>query len=129
MRFEFWGTPATIGRGGGEDYVGTFKPLTGFALGWLRWFMQIVLVFIILVPTVMTVENVRSWHLIGTDELDRLPDRAATIPVPADWTLVDTKASQTGFPGFTNMSAPEGSELVGNVELSMRLRRHTRSTT
>lgn len=118
IRFGVWGTPATSGRDSGEEYMQTFSPGLGFALGWLRWAMQLVMVFIIIIPTVMTWTNVRWWHIAGTDELDDLPVVAETIPVPQEWTLTDTEASRTGFPDFVLMSGPEGPEPEGYVELT-----------
>src|SRR5690625_4310942 len=75
--FGMWGTPKTGGRDYGEDYEETFSPRVGMALGWLRWFLQIVLVFLMFVPTAMTVLNIRWWHLAGTEELDAPPELRA----------------------------------------------------
>lgn len=114
LRFGFWGTPATFGRGGGEDLEETFSAGVGFGLGWLRWFMQAVLVFVLLIPVFMTLGNVRWWQVAGADVLDELPTRFDSIPVPDDWTLVDSKKTETGIPGF--MDGPEGPEVEGWVE-------------
>lgn len=115
LAFGVWGTTRTYGRSYGEDYEKTFSPRVGLGLGWLRWFLQIVLVFVVFVPAFLTFAGVRWWHLAGTEELDALPDRAATIPVMADWQLVDFEASETGFPEFME-STEEGPEPSGFVE-------------
>lgn len=114
--FGFWGTPASGGQSGGEDYESTFTPMTGFGLGWLRWLMQLVMVFLIVVPTLLTVGHVRPWYLTGTDELDALPTRAATIPIPTDWEIQSTKATETGFPEFLDMTPEDGAAPEGYVE-------------
>lgn len=114
LGFGFWGTPATHGVGSGEDYTTTFTPGVGFGLGWLRWFLQIVLVVAVLATGFMTWANVRAWHLFGTEELRELDQRAAAIPVPEDWTLSDTDASGFGIPEF--MDGPEGPEPQGFVK-------------
>ena len=113
LRFGFWGTPATRGQGYGDDVLAGFSPRVGFGLGWLRWLMQIVLVVVVLIPGLMTWANVRGWHLLGTDELRGLPTRAATIPVPDDWSLSDTERSGTGVPQF--LDGPTGTEPAGFV--------------
>lgn len=113
--FGMWGTPQTGGRDYGEDYEETFSPGVGMALGWLRWFLQIVLVFVMFFPTAMTVLNIRWWHLAGTEELDALPERAATIPVMADWQRTRIEASETGIPEFLK-TTEEGPEPSGFVE-------------
>jgi len=113
--FGVWGTPKTGGRDYGEDYEETFSPGVGVALGWLRWFLQIVLVFLMFFPTAMTVLNIRWWHLAGTDELDALPERAATIPVMADWERTGIEASETGILAFMK-TTEEGPEPSGFVE-------------
>lgn len=112
--FGFWGTSATDGAGHGDDYMKTFGSLAGFGLGWLRWFMQLVAVVLALVPFVMTWTDVRTWQLFGTDELRALPDRAAAIPVPDDWTLVDTESTGFGLAEFTDW--PDGREPHGSIE-------------
>ncbi len=113
--FGMWGTPKTGGRDYGEDYEETFSPGVGMALGWLRWFLQIVLVFVMFFPIAMTVLNIRWWHLAGTEELDALPERAATIPVMADWERTSIEASETGIPEFMK-TTEEGPEPSGFVE-------------
>ncbi len=113
--FGMWGTPTTGGRDYGEAYEESFSPRVGMGLGWLRWFLQIVLVFAMFIPTAMTVLNIRWWHLAGTDELDALPERAATIPVMADWQRTSTEASETGIPEFMK-TTEEGPEPSGFVE-------------
>ena len=63
--------------------------------------------------------NVRWWHIVGTLELDELPARAATIPIPDDWQLVDTVATRTGVRGF--MDGPTGSIPQGYVRLTYKV--------
>ena len=116
LRFGVWGTPATYGQSYGEDYMDTFSLGGGFALGWVRWFLQLFLVAAVLLPTVMTVTNVRWWHRAGTEELDALPARAESIPVPDAWRLTETERSRTGFPEFMSMSPQDGPEANGFVE-------------
>jgi hypothetical protein len=113
-RFGMWGTPASGNRDHGEDYMDTFGTRLGFGLGWLRWFMQIVLVAVVLVPGLMTWTDVRAWHLLGTDELRALPERAAAIPVPDDWVLVETESTGFGLAEFVDW--PDGREPHGSVE-------------
>src|SRR5699024_3044815 len=113
--FGMWGTPMTGGRDYGEAYEESFSPRVGMGLGWLRWFLQIVLVFAMFIPTAMTVLNIRWWHLAGTDELDALPERAATIPVMADWQRTSTEASETGITECMK-TTEEGPEPSGFVE-------------
>ncbi len=115
LAFGFWGTVRTYGRGHGESYTQTFSPGVGFALGWLRWFMQIVMVGLMLIPVGMLWVNVRWWHLTGTEELDALPDRAATIPVMQEWERTDLEASETGLVAWMD-STMEGPEPEGFVE-------------
>lgn len=113
--FGIWGTVMTGARSYGEDYEQTFSPRVGIGLGWLRWFLQIVLVFVMFIPTAMTAVNIRWWHLAGTEELDALPARAATIPVMTDWERTSIEASETGIPEFTK-TTEEGPEPSGFVE-------------
>jgi hypothetical protein len=112
--FGMWGTMATGLADHGEEYMETFSPGVGYGLGWLRWFMQIVAVFVVFILGLMTWTNVRAWHVFGTDELRALPDRAAAIPVPDDWTLTDTEATGFGLAEFVTW--PEGREPHGVVE-------------
>lgn len=112
--FGFWGTPATHDVGHGEDLMDSFGVGIGFGLGWLRWFMQLVLVTVVLIPGMMTWTDVRGWHLFGTDELRELPDRAAAIPIPNDWVLVESEAA--GFGVTELVTWPEGREPNGYVE-------------
>lgn len=114
LRFGFWGTSVTLSRSGGEDLESTFSPGVGFGLGWLRWLMQIVLVFIVVFALLLTLGNAQWWQLAGTAELDRLPDLADSIPVEEDWELVDSEATGTGIPDF--MDGPQGPEVEGYVE-------------
>lgn len=112
--FGIWGTPATGGVDHGEDYSEAFSPGVGYGLGWLRWLMQLVLVALVAFPALMTWTDVRGWHVFGTDELRALPDRAAAIPVPDDWTLIDTETTGFGLAEFVTW--PEGREPNGVVE-------------
>ena len=57
--FGFWGTVRTHGQGHGESYTQTFSRGVGIALGWLRWFMQIVMVALMLLPVAVLWMNVR----------------------------------------------------------------------
>lgn len=116
VRFGAWGTARSFFRDVGEEYMETFSPRVGFGLGWLRWFMQIVAAFIILFPLVMTWANTRWWELAGTEELDALPARAAAIPIPDDWELQRTSASETGIPEFMFQTTSTSSAPEGNVE-------------
>lgn len=116
LRFGVWGTGAQSGRDYGENYEVTFSPRTGFALGWFRWFVQLVCVMAVTLVTIMTVMDVRWWHFTGTEELDALSGRAASMPVPDSWTLDETEASQTGFPEFMEMSGSDGPHPQGFVE-------------
>src|SRR5699024_3462650 len=84
------------------------------ALGWLRWAMQIVVVFIVLIACLAIYGDARAWHVFGTDELRSLPDRAAAIPVPDDWTLADTEASGFGLTRFDEW--PDSRAPTGYVE-------------
>lgn len=112
LAFGFWGTIRTWGVGHGEEYEQTFSTGVGFALGWLRWFMQIVMVAVLFVPLSMTWLNMRWWHLAGTEELDALPSVAQTIPAMPDWELLEVEATETGFPGVLDSTMtdpdPEG---------------------
>ncbi|WP_026818608.1 hypothetical protein [Arthrobacter castelli] len=115
-RFGFWGAAASMGIGGGEKYMETFSPRTGLALGWLRFFMQLIAAGLIILPLIMTWTNTRWWHLTGTEKLDALPEQAAAIPVPDEWQLDRTRASQTGFPEVAFSTQFDGSEPQGFVE-------------
>lgn len=115
LSFGFWGSARTMGRGHGEEYEETFSPGAGFALGWLRWFLQVVMVAVVLLPVLMTWMNVRWWQLAGNDELDALPDRAAAIPAGQDWELTAVDASETGLLAFMS-STVSGPEPEGYVE-------------
>lgn len=115
LAFGFWGTARTMGRGHGEEYEESFSPGAGFALGWLRWFLQLVMVAAVLMPVLMTWMNVRWWQLAGTEELDALPERAATMPVAQDWELTAVDASETGLLAFMS-STVSGPDPEGYVE-------------
>lgn len=111
LRFGFWGTPSTGMSDQGEEYMASFSPVAGFGLGWLRWFMQIVAVFIVVMGCLFIYGDARAWHVFGTDELRSLAERADAIPVPEDWRLVDTEASGFGITGISGWPAardPEG---------------------
>ncbi len=113
--FGFWGTPGGGDQASGEEYTDTFGPRIGFALGWLRWFMQLVAAALALVAAVMIWMNLRMWHFTGTEELRALPARFERIPVPDEWTPVgDVDASRFGIRSI--VSWPDGDRPNGHVQ-------------
>src|SRR5699024_4371803 len=116
VRFGAWATARTQGLSFGEDYTETFSPGTGFALGWLRWLMQLVMAGLIIFPLFMAWSSTRGWHITGTEALDALPAQAREIPVPDDWQLERTTASETGIPEFVTSTEFGESEPRGYVE-------------
>lgn len=84
--FGVWGVGAGSGQDTGDQFTGDFRPLVAFGLGWLRWLMQIVMIGGVLLAFVAVWTDLRWWRLVSTPEIDALPARAATMPVPADWT-------------------------------------------
>lgn len=85
LKFGVWRTYTIGTRDYGEEYMKTFSPGVGFGLGWLRWFMQLVMCCGIFVAMWLTWADARWWWLFGTAETRALPERAAAMPVPADW--------------------------------------------
>jgi hypothetical protein len=116
LRFGFWAV--SVVGGFGERYTETFSTGRGIALGLVRLLSQLGLVLILLPPVMMTIFNMRWWHVAGTDELDALPARAATIPVPADWSPVTglDNESRTGLLAFMEEDSPEGTAPEGFVQ-------------
>ncbi|MEZ5308992.1 MAG: hypothetical protein R2735_00055 [Microthrixaceae bacterium] len=118
VRFGFWGTARTFGVGYGENLSETFSS---------RWIRSRLAALVRTDrrcvpgsdPDAFTVMNVRWWHIVGTLELDELPARAATIPIPDDWQLVDTVATRTGVRGF--MDGPTGSIPQGYVRMTYKV--------
>ena len=88
--FGVWGVGANSGQDAGDQFTGDFRPLVAFGLGWLRWFMQIVMIGGIVLAFVAVWTDLRWWRLASTPEIDALPARAATMPVPAAWTPAGT---------------------------------------
>jgi len=88
--FGVWGVGASSGRDTGDQFTGDFRPLVAFGLGWLRWFMQIVMIGGIMLAFMAVWTDLRWWRLVSTPEIDALPARAATMPVPADWSPAGT---------------------------------------
>lgn len=85
--FGFWGTPRTAGRSGGEEYESTFSPGVGFALGWLRWLLQLVAIGGLAYPLVLTWGDAKPWQIFGTAAAGELRERVAAMPVPDGWEL------------------------------------------
>ncbi len=103
LLFGFTGTLANHGVGSGEDYGEAFGPAAGMALLLLRWVMQLVMVAGVLAALAFTVVDARWWNLAGTDEIRELPARVAAMPVPDDWTLVDSEHGDDGGEKSPNM--------------------------
>jgi hypothetical protein len=89
--FGSWPMPTGAGlrlsRGYGERYD-TFGAGAGFRLGLLRTGLQLVVTGSCLAALLLTVLDVRWFNLVPTEEMRSLPERAAAMPVPADWRLV-----------------------------------------
>lgn len=83
--FGFWGVGAASGIDGGDQFEGDFTPGQAFALGWLRWAMQIVMIGVPFVLVAMLWVGVRWWHISPGPEIRAVPDKATDIPVPGDW--------------------------------------------
>lgn len=91
-----WGVGAASGQGWGENYADTFRVRTAVGLGFLRWFLQIVMVGVCFLAAVFTWMNARPFVLIGTDEIRSLPGRAERMPVPPEWHLLGTEKHDDG---------------------------------
>lgn len=85
--FGVWGTVRTAGRDGGEDYENTFTPGVGYALGWLRWLMQIVAIAGLLCAVVLAWGDAKPWQIFGTEGAGELRERVEAMPVPDGWEL------------------------------------------
>lgn len=90
MAFGFWGVGLASGHDGGDQYADDFAPRVAFALGWLRLFIQIVMIGVCFVACASLWVGVRWWHLASTPEIEAVPAKVATIPVPEDWTRTGT---------------------------------------
>lgn len=95
IMFGFWGVGANSGQDGGDQFT-DFRPLVAYGLGWLRWLMQVLMIMGMAYAVIFTITDFRLWHVTSTPELDALPARAATMPVPANWTLTDTQTGDDG---------------------------------
>lgn len=65
-----------------------------FGLGWLRWLVQVVSIGACALVLFAIWTDLRWWHLLSTPEIRALPERAATVPVPGDWKLTDSRRSE-----------------------------------
>ncbi|MFE6508849.1 hypothetical protein ACFVDI_17355 [Nocardioides sp. NPDC057767] len=83
--FGFWGVGAASGQDGGDQFDGDFTPLVAFALGWLRWVLQIVMIGGVMIGTVFIWLDFRPWHFLSSPEIDAMPNKIAAIPIPDDW--------------------------------------------
>lgn len=100
--FGFWGTGANSGQDGGDQFEYDFRPAVAFGLGWVRWFMQLVLVGGVLYAWMAVFTDVQLWNVFSTKEIDALPARAATMPVPADWKATWTDTGDDGANPYPN---------------------------
>lgn len=90
MIFGFWGVGINSGQDGGDQFD-EFTPGVAIGLGWLRWFVQIVMIGLCFVLVVMMWAGVRWWHLASTPEIDAVPAKAQSMPVPDEWNETDTE--------------------------------------
>lgn len=101
IMFGFWGVGANSGQDGGDQFT-DFRPLVAFGLGWLRWLMQVAMITGLAYAFILTLTDFRLWHVTSTPELDALPARAATMPVPASWKVIGTDTGDDGDNPYPN---------------------------
>ncbi len=112
--FGFWGTIASGNQDHGEEYTESFSGGAGYALGWLRWLMQLVAVALVTYIGIGIWVNVRMWNFTGTDELRALQGRFDAIPVPDSWRPDgEIDASGHGLSGIARW--PSGDRPNGHV--------------
>lgn len=86
--FGFWGVGASNGHDGGDQFDDDFEPLVAFGLGWLRWLLQLLLIGGLLLGTIFIWFNFRPWYILGSPEIDAMPQDLASMPIPNDWEQV-----------------------------------------
>lgn len=87
--FGWWGTGTATA--GGDQFDRDFSLPVAFGLGWLRLFLQIVMVGGCVLVIIAVWMDLRPWRLLSTPEIDALPARAASMPIPADWKPTGTE--------------------------------------
>ena len=95
--FHFFGIGASdesFGVGYGEQY-GEFG-VAGIGLWIERLVLQVVAVGSCFLALAFACVNARWFNLFPTAEMQSLPARAATMPVPADWRLTSTEHGDAG---------------------------------
>lgn len=87
--FGFWGVGSPSMSDGGDQFDDDFTPMQAFGLGWLRLVMQVVMIGGSFVFVAMLWAGVRWWHFSPSAEMQAVPEKAASIPVPKDWHQTD----------------------------------------
>ena len=96
--FHVFGVGASdesFGVGYGEQY-GAFGLVAGIGLWVWRLLLQLVAVGSCFLALAFVCVNARWFNLFPTAEMESLPARAATMPVPAGWRLTSTEHGDAG---------------------------------
>lgn len=95
LAFGWWGTGTVAHERGGGDQFGDFPSGVAFGLGGLRLLLQLLGIGGCFIVVVLIWVDLRWWHLTSSPEVDGLPDKAATMPVPEDWILTNASRGNT----------------------------------
>lgn len=81
-----------------HQYEKVFSDGGVFVLSWLHWFLLVATAAVGMLMVAVVWADVRWVHLVGSPEIDALPDRATSMPIPADWSLDEAEERDNGFP-------------------------------
>lgn len=81
-----------------HQYEKVFSDSRVFVMSWLHWLMIIGTAVVGMLMVALVWADLRWYHLISTPEIDGLGDRAAAMPIPADWSREEAGESNDGFP-------------------------------
>lgn len=81
-----------------HQYEKVFSGGGVFVLSWLHWFAIVATGVAGILMVAMVWADVRWFHLAGDPGIDGLRDRAAEMPIPAEWSLDEAGERDNGFP-------------------------------
>ncbi len=81
-----------------HQYERVFSDSGVFLMSWLHWFLIVATAVVGMLMVALVWADLRPYHLFSTPEIDGLGDRAAEMPIPADWTLDEAGERDNGFP-------------------------------
>jgi hypothetical protein len=81
-----------------HEYEKLFSAGAVFVLSWLHWFAIVATGVAGILMVAMVWADLRWYHVVSSPEIDGLRDRAAEMPIPAEWSLDEAGERNAAFP-------------------------------